>query len=109
MGAIYTDPRVVGTIYAEPGVVGIAGGVDTAAEEPAAEEPATPEELETTDDDDDDDDPCAGFPPGAKQFPPVGPLNGSPATVVTVMRSAGPGFGYSIAVPAMLRHSPSAI
>lgn len=47
--------------------------------------------------------------PGAKQFPPVGALNGIPVTVVVVTRSAGPGFGYNSAVPAVLRHSPGLI
>lgn len=52
---------------------------------------------------------AAGFPPGAKHRPGVGGLNGIPATVVCVTRSGGPGSGYNSAVPAVLRHSPSAI
>lgn len=109
VGAIYAEPGVVEIAGAVDTLVGIADGVDTmvgiaGGEDTAAEELATAEELTIT-----DDDPCASFPPGAKQFPFVGSWNRNPATVVTVIRSAGPGSGYKIAVPAMLRHSPSAI
>lgn len=43
----------------------------------------------------------------AKHFPPVGFLNAMLSKVVKVV--AGPGNGYSIANPAVLRHSPGPI
>lgn len=50
-----------------------------------------------------------GGPPGDTHFPFDGAKNGIPCTSLTVTRSFGPGSGYSNAVPAVLRHSPSAI
>lgn len=47
--------------------------------------------------------------PGATHRPFDGASNGIAPTRSTVTRSAGPGSGYSSAVPAVLRHSPSAI
>lgn len=85
-------------VVEDRGMLALTGGAipdGSAILDAAAEELATPD--------------AAGFPPGAKHRPGVGGLNGIPATVVFVMRSGGPGSGYSSAVPAVLRHSPSAI
>lgn len=80
-------------------------GVCTGAFDEADADPATVDEGTAEDTADD----TPGFAPGATHLPADGAMNGIPGTSLTVTRSFGPGSGYSSAVPAVLRHSPSAI
>lgn len=103
VGTDGVDVELQELVEAGGAIAGVLGGAITGVLKLAVGAAAA-EELAITPDDD-----ATALPPGEKHRPGVGGLNGIPATVVNVMRSGGPGSGYSSAVPAVLRHSPSAI
>lgn len=104
VGTDGVDVELQELVEAGGAIAGVLGGAITGVLTPAVGAIAAAEELAITPGDD-----ATALPPGEKHRPGVGGLNGIPATVVSVMRSGGPGSGYSSAVPAVLRHSPSAI